>query len=324
MSQERKITVVAPFLNEETNILPFYQQLSAALDQLDEQAEIIFVDDGSTDRSCRQVLSIAREDVRVKCLRLSRNFGTHAAYLAGLKRAVGDAAIIISVDLQDPPSLIPELISKWREGSHVVWAVRETRDDPIMKKVFASLFYKLFRKIALPNYPEKGMDFGLFDRQVLDSLKEFKEANHFFTGLVLWLGFHQTQVPYIRQARHSGTSKWPFSKRLKNALDGIVSFSYFPIRFISYAGLFVSLISFLYAGLLIARKLFLDLSSPGWASIMVVVLFLGGVQLTMLGVVGEYIWRGTEQSRQRPQYLVLEEFGFDASAFPSNADVQGD
>lgn len=304
------LSVVVPVYNEDTNIQPFYEALVAILDRTNLQIEIIFVDDGSTDRSFDTISDLARNDTRIKCLRFSRNFGSHAAIMAGLRCATGDAAVMISVDLQDPPDLIPELINRWKEGFHVVWAVREDRDDPRVKKAFAAAFYKLFRAIALPDYPATGMDFGLFDRCVLESLRNLNELNHFITGMIVWLGFRQTRVLYNRRARHSGVSKWSFGKRIKNALDAFVSFSYVPIRFISYTGLCISITSFLFAGILIVRALFFGLGTPGWPSVMVAVLFIGGVQLMVLGILGEYIWRGTEQVRGRPQYIVMEAIGF--------------
>ena len=189
--------------------------------------------------------------------------------------------------------------------------MREARDDPWSKKAFAQSFYTLFRKIALPDYPATGMDFGLFDRAVLESLRNLNELNHFVTGMIVWLGFRQTQVAYHRRARLAGRSKWSFGKRVKNALDAIVSFSYVPIRFISYSGLFVSLVSFLFITVLVVRRLVFGLGDPGWPSVMVAVLFIGGVQLLMLGILGEYIWRATDQVRGRPQYIVMETVGFE-------------
>lgn len=310
MIPQKTLSVVVPLYNEETNIQPFYDALTAVLVNLEMEAEIIFVDDGSTDESFGLIESLAKEDKRVKCIRLSRNFGSHPALTAGLRHANGDAAVMMSVDLQDPPELINELIRHWRTGFHVVWAVREGRDDPLLKKSFAAAFYKIFRRIALPTYPATGMDFGIFDRLVLDSFKTFNELHHFITGSIVWLGFRQTQVFYHRKARHSGISKWPIRKRVKNALDAIVSFSYFPIRFISYTGLTISFLSFAYTIFLVVRKALFGLGNPGWSSIMVGMLLLGGVQLTMLGIIGEYIWRSSEQARGRPSYIIMDSIGF--------------
>lgn len=304
-------SIVVPVYNEESNIRLFYDALTGVIDQVDTRAEIIFVDDGSTDRTYEAVTELAHQDGRVRCLRFSRNFGSHAAVMAGLRHAAGDAVIMISVDLQDPPELIPELIARWRDGFQVVWAVREGRDDPLLKKGFAAVFYWLFRRIALPEYPASGMDFGLFDRRIVEKLGSLNELNHFITAMVVWLGFRQTQLFYHRRARFSGQSKFSLGKRIKGAIDAIVSFSFFPIRLISYAGLLVSLASFLYAGFVVVRQLVFGLGGPGWPSLMVAVLFLGGLQLTMLGILGEYIWRVTEQVRGRPLYIVMEATGFD-------------
>lgn len=306
-----RCSLVVPVYNEEANIPPFYAALTRVLDGLEFDAEIIFVDDGSTDQSYEVIGQLAGTDRRVKCLKFSRNFGSHAAITAGLRRAAGGFAVMISADLQDPPELIPQLIRLWRKGYHVVWAVREGRDDPFAKKLFAAIFYRLFRRIGLQDYPTHGMDFGLFDHRVLDTIRNLNEVNRFITAMVVWLGFRQAQVPYHRRARHSGQSKWSFGRRVKYAIDAIVSFSYVPIRFISYTGLAVSIISFIYAGILIFRRFVYGLGGAGWPSIMVTILFIGGLQLIMLGVLGEYIWRALEQVRGRPLYVVMDQIGFD-------------
>jgi dolichol-phosphate mannosyltransferase len=313
IDKTRKLSIIVPVYNEDTNIEPFYDACRPVMDALHIDSELIFVDDGSTDRSFEIISALGSHDARVCCLRFSRNFGSHPAILAGLRFARGDSAVMISVDMQDPPELIPTLVERWESGFKVVWAVREGREDPVLKKLFALAFYKLFRAIGLKNYPETGMDFGLFDRCLLDHLKDMKELNYFIPGVILWLGFPQTTVPYHRRARLSGHSKWSMKKRIKNALDAIVSFSYFPIRFISYAGIFISFVSFAYAFFLIARRLLFGLGEIGWPSIMVALLFLGGVQLITLGILGEYIWRSAEQVRERPQYIIMETTGFEGT-----------
>ena len=314
MSERKLLSVVVPVFNEETNIRPFYDALFPVLKGLDLDAEIIFVDDGSRDTTYECVSALAATDKRVKCLRFSRNFGSHPAVMAGLRAAKGDAAVMITVDLQDPPELIPELVARWRDdGYHAVWAVRESRDDPWSKKLFASVFYSLFRRFALKDYPPTGMDFGLFDRRILDCLNQMHELNHFIMGVIFWLGFKQTQVSYHRRARHSGHTKWSFAKRIKNSLDAFVSFSYVPIRFISMLGVIVSVVSMVFTALILARYFIWGMSqaTAGWGSLMVAILFLGGVQLIMLGMLGEYIWRGVDQVRNRPQYIVMNSIGFD-------------
>lgn len=304
------ISVVVPVYNEETNIQPFYAALTKAIAGLAADFEVIFVDDGSADRSFELIAELARQDKRVKALRFSRNFGSHPALTAGLRQASGDAAVIISVDLQDPPELIGAFIERWQQGYQVVWGTRESRDDPRGKKLLANGFYWLIRRIAIPEYPREGMDCGLLDRKVLEAFNSFAEVSRIVTTLLVWSGFRQTVVPYHRRARLSGYSKWSLGKRVKAAIDIIVSFSYLPIRFMSYLGIFISCISFLYAAFLIVRRVFLGMGGSGWPSVMVAILFLGGIQLIMLGILGEYIWRTSEQVRARPLYIVMDEIGF--------------
>lgn len=306
------ISIVVPVFNEETNIGPFYDQISSAAKGWDVDIELIFVDDGSTDTSFDILMALRKKDPRVNALRFSRNFGSHAALTAGLRLARGVAAALISVDLQDDPGLIGTFIEEWRKGSHVVWGVRETRDDPWAKTMFANAFYALIRKIALPNYPPKGMDFGLLDRKVIRAFNGFEEANRIVPTLLVWAGFKQTLIPYHRKGRHSGVSKWSFASRIKAAIDITVSFSYLPIRMMSYAGLTASLFGFAYGVFLIINRLLFGGGGAGWPSVMVTVLFLGGMQLTMLGVLGEYVWRTSEQVRRRPLYIVMDQLGLDA------------
>lgn len=310
------LSIVVPVFNEESNVEPFYQAVKPVLLSLGLSSDIIFVDDGSTDRSFERISALAKNDATVKCLRFSRNFGSHAALTAGLRRTRADAAVIISADLQDPPELIPDLVRRWRDGAHVVWAVREGRDDPYLRRLFAAAFYRLFRRLALPNYPAAGMDFGLFDRKVLDQLNSFEEVNHFVTGLIVWLGFRQDQVPYHRRARARGYSKWPFRKRLRTALDAFLSFSGAPVRVISTAGMLLLLLAlaggaWLSADWIAGRMV----STP--RLIVVSVLFLAGLQLATLGVLGEYIYRGLEQTKGRPPFVVMDAIGFEGSTAES-------
>jgi len=316
MAEQALCSVVIPMYNEEDNIAPLYEALMAALAGLDMAWEFIFVDDGSSDASADRVLELVERDSRVRLLRFSRNFGSHAAVTAGLRNARGDAAVMICADLQDPPELIGALLERWREGNKVVWAVRESRDDPWLKKILARAFYRLFRAIALPNYPKGGMDFGLVDRRLIDVLGELPEHNHIMSAMIVWTGFKQAQVPYRRQARHTGVSKWPVGKRIKSALDAIISFSYFPIRLIAYLGIGVSLLSLIYALFIIVSRLFFGLGDAGWPSVMVAVLFLGGIQLITLAVLGEYLWRVAEDTKARPLYIIAERWGFDSDDKP--------
>lgn len=311
MSDKQLVSIVVPVLNEETNIEPFYEQLTKAASSWDVDIEILFVDDGCTDTSFEIMSRLRKKDPRVHALRFSRNFGSHAALSAGLRHAKGAAAALISVDLQDDPALIGTFIDEWRKGNHVVWGVRATRDDPWAKTMFANAFYAVIRKLALPNYPPKGMDFGLLDRKVIDAFNGFEEVNRIVPTLLIWAGFKQVLVPYHRKGRLSGVSKWSFAARIKAAVDIIVSFSYVPIRAISYTGLAASFVGFAYGGVLIFNRLANGVGAAGWPSVMVTVLFLGGLQLTMLGVLGEYVWRTSEQVRRRPLYIVMERLGLD-------------
>jgi dolichol-phosphate mannosyltransferase len=312
-SWRRKIvSVVLPVMNEEMNLQPFYDRLAGSVASLTEvDWEFIFVDDGSSDQSFHQMLELRKKDERVKAVRLSRNFGSHAALTAGLSCATGNAAVLMSVDLQDPPEAIREFIAEWRKGAHVVWGTRRSRGDPWAKSLLANVFYRLCRKVALPNYPKGGMDCGLLDRRVIDVFLNIQERNSFLFAIILWMGFRQVYVSYERGVRAAGVSKWPFAKRLKSAMDLIISFSYFPIRMMTVLGVLVSSLSFLYALEIIVEVIF-GIRDPGWPSVMVAILFFSGLQLIMMGVLGEYIWRGADQVKGRPRFIVMEEIGFES------------
>jgi len=306
------LSVVVPVYDEEANIVPFYRALTSAASEWDVEIEILFVDDGSQDRSFEHIAELHRSDPRVKALRFSRNFGSHPALSAGLRHAHGDAAVLISVDLQDPPALIGTFIEHWRKGNHVVWGVRQTRDDPWLKKTLATSFYRFIRRIALPSYPPQGMDFGLLDRQVIHVFNGMEEANRLVPALLVWTGFRQAMIPYHRAARRAGVSKWPIAKRIKSAIDVAVSFSYVPIRLMSYLGIAASVLGFAYGAVLIFNRILFGVGGAGWPSVMVTVLFLGGLQLIMLGVLGEYLWRASEQVKRRPLYIVMDSLGMES------------
>lgn len=306
------VSVVVPILNEVENIAPFYAEfLSATRDVPQLLWELIFVDDGSADGSLDKIAAIASTDSRVKAVQLSRNFGSHAALTAGMGYAAGDAVMVISVDLQDPPQLLSRFFQEWQRGYHIVWGVREGRRDPWGKTALATSFYWLCRRIALPNFPKGGMDCGMFDRRVVDVFLGIGDRTGYLFGTLLWCGFRQAHIQYVRGARLRGRTKWSLPSRIKAALDLIVSFSYVPIRFMSYLGLGISLISVLYACDLVVERLIFGAGAPGWPSIMVAVLFLGGLQLIMLGVLGEYVWRTLEQVRGRPAFIVMREIGLE-------------
>jgi dolichol-phosphate mannosyltransferase len=315
MSRDRirsVISVVVPAMNEEQNVAPFYDAVAGVTDSLSGfEWEFLFVDDGSTDGTVERLLKLRESDARVRVIQLSRNFGSYAALRAGFDYASGDAVITISADLQDSPDLFRAFVERWQEGYHIVWGVRAQRDDPWSKKLLAGLFYRIIRRLALPNLPSAGMDCGLFDRRVVESFRLIPDKNAITFMTIYWMGFRQASIPYHRQRRQFGESKWPFRKRLKSAVDVITAFSFLPIRVSSYLGLAVSVISFFAAVVVLFNKLVLGIGDLGWPSLMVVVLFLGGVQLVMLGTIGEYLWRISLEVRGRPQYIVMREIGFD-------------
>jgi polyisoprenyl-phosphate glycosyltransferase len=312
MTNSRLISVVVPAMNEEDNIQPFYEAVKAVTDSLPGfRWEFILVDDGSTDATVDRILALREKDRRVRLVQLSRNFGAYAAVRAGFDYARGDACITISADLQDPPDLFRDFASQWQEGHHIVWGVRERRDDPWTKRVAASLFYDLIRRLALADLPEHGMDCGLFDRKVVDVFRQIRDKNSITFMTIYWMGFRQARIPYHRQSRRFGKSKWPVGKRVKSALDVITAFSYLPVRIISYLGLTISVIAFVGTVIVLFNKLVLGIGELGWPSLMITMLLLGGVQMMMLGIIGEYLWRINSEVRGRPQYITMEEFGFD-------------
>jgi dolichol-phosphate mannosyltransferase len=305
-------------MNEEENVGPLYDALRSVTDGLaDLDWEFLFVDDGSTDGTLARLLALRRGDPRIRVLQLSRNFGSYAAIKAGFDHARGDACITISADLQDPPELFRSLTAKWAESYHVVWGVRERRDDPWTKKWAARLFYWLVRRLALGDLPEHGMDCGLFDRKVVDAFRQVRDQNSITFMTIYWMGFRQARVPYRRQARRFGRSKWPVGRRVKAALDVITAFSYLPVRLASYVGLLVSAAALVGGVIVLFNRLVLGVGGLGWPSLMVTLLFLGGVQMLMLGIIGEYLWRINSEVRTRPQYIVMETFGFESEEEPA-------
>jgi glycosyltransferase involved in cell wall biosynthesis len=269
--------------------------------------EFIFVEDGSTDDTFAVLMELHHADQRVKIVRLSRNHGSHVAATAGLRFASGNAAVIIAGDMQDHPREISRFLVKWREGFHVVWGVRPTRQDRWADRTLSAMFSALIRRIALPNYPKKGTgSFCLLDRKVIDGLNASPEHNRLISSLILLAGFRQTQVEYDRLERHAGVSKWSLRRKINLTIDAIVSFSSVPIRLTSLLGIFIAALSFLYAGYLTIHTLIYGRHVQGWATIIVLMLGLGGLQLFVLGVLGEYLWRVADEVRRRPLFLVQE------------------
>lgn len=312
------ISIVVPVYNEEDNIPVFYGEVLSTLSQTPYDWEIIFINDGSRDRSVAVINEHRARDPRVKLLELSRNFGSYSAISAGLLYAQGDAIICISADLQDPPRLMLDFIKAWEGGADIAWGVRAERVDPGLKSFYANTFYWLMRKIVWQDFPQGGMDYGLFDKRVIHYYNNLpsRNTNTFFT--IYNMGFEQAFIPYKREARLHGEGNWPFFKRVKNAVDVIVDFSYFPIRIIAMLGYIISTLSLTYVAFVILYRLLGGEVSAGWASLMVAIAFLGGIQLVVLGLLGEYIWRVAEQVRERPRFFIKGRNGFETDHNPGS------
>lgn len=305
------VSIVVPMFNESENIGMLYERLTAVLEKLDRPYEVICVNDGSKDNTLQLMIKINQKDPRFKIIDLSRNFGKEIALSAGLDYSNGEVVVPIDADLQDPPELICEMLERWAEGYDVVYAVRTQRDgESLLKKSTAALFYKIIGKLSTIDIPRNTGDFRLMSRQVVESLKELRETHRFMKGLFSWIGFRQTAIMYRRDARYAGKTKWKFGKLWNLALEGITSFSYLPLQWSMYFGFFVASSAFLYGLYLTIRTLIYGNPVPGYPSLMVIVLFLGGVQLFTVGIIGEYIGRIYTESKRRPLYVVRESIGF--------------
>ena len=325
MTSLGKVVVVVPFLNEAENLPLLYERLRAVLEKEPGGFEVLFVDDGSSDGGAAWVAARAAQDARVKLLRLSRNFGHQLAITAGMDHADGDAVVIMDADLQDPPEVIPELLRRWREGHEIVYAVRTSRSgESWRKRLLAATFYKTFRRMANVDVPLDAGDFRLVDRKVIEALKQVRELHRFVRGLTCWVGFSQSAVRYERAARHAGVTKYPVWKSTRLAWDAITSFSSMPLRWMTVIGLVVSLAGLLQAvRVVVDRLLYPGSMERGWASLVAITLFLGGVQLISLGLIGQYVGRIFEESKKRPLYFVREKVGLPTpSAAPSGAALQ--
>jgi dolichol-phosphate mannosyltransferase len=308
------LSIVVPVFNEDANLRRFHEAVTSIVQRIGGfDWEFVFVDDGSRDRSFAALEELRAGDRRVNALRFPRNFGSHVAIAAGVDYCRGDAAVIMAADLQDPPELIPTFIDRWREGFDIVWGARAGRDESLGRRWFMAAFYAVVRRFAIPTYPKGGTgSFCLISRKTIETFRQCAERNRLTFGLIAWSGFRETQVPYHRPARQAGASSWTFGRMVKSAVDTFISFSFLPIRAISYFGLVVSLISFVFGFYVIANKLLFGTHVEGWTSVMLAVLVLGGVQLTMIGVLGEYLWRILDESRGRPLYVVDRSLGFAA------------
>ncbi len=310
----KKISIVVPVYFNEPNLPDTVPRLLALKDKLAQSLELIFVDDGSGDKSLPILLDFrSRYPEIVKVVKLSRNFGSMAAIQAGLKVAQGDCVGMTTADLQDPPELFLDMIGHWEKGIKAVLAVRSNREESMAKKFFANTYYALIRRFAIPNYPAGGFDFFLVDRQVVDDIVSMNEKNTNLMSLIFWLGYPHVTIPYVRRRREKGRSRWTLAKKIKLFVDSFVAFSYVPIRFLSFVGVTVALASFAYGAFVVFQWFFTGIAVKGFAALAVFLSLASGVQMTMLGIVGEYLWRTLEETRKRPNYVIDEVYSAERS-----------
>ncbi len=299
------VSIVTPAFNEAQNLPVLYDRLRATMDALGVEWEWVVVDDHSDDATFAVLTALSERDPRVRGLRFARNFGAHTALMCGFHHARGHCVAALAADLQDPPEVIPKLLKPWRDGVKVVWAARERREGETASTIgFSRLYYWVMRNVVgMTQMPPTGADFFLLDGVVVDAFSRFNESNASITALIAWMGFEQATIGYDKEARFQGTSGWTLKKKLKLVVDSVTSFSYVPIRFMSYLGFFVSFVGFLYAAIVILNRID-GQPVEGWSSLIVVVLLVGGIQMLMMGVLGEYLWRALDESRRRPRYII--------------------
>jgi len=303
---KKNVSIIVPvYFNEKSLPILINKFEEVAYKNNEYEFEFIFVDDYSKDGSYKVLLKYFYESkFKVKLIRLSKNHGSNSACVAGLTKANGDCAVIIAADLQDPPNLITEMLSFWEKRNEVVMAARNSREDPVISKLFAKVYYYILRKFALKEMPEGGFDFVLIDRNVIDIICEIKEKNTSLMGLILWIGFKREIIYYDRKARQHGRSMWTFAKKFKYLIDSFVAFSFLPVRLSSAIGFSVSIIGFSYAIFLMYDRIVNQNLIQGITALIVIVLFLGGIQLIILGIFGEYLWRILDESRKRPIFII--------------------
>jgi dolichol-phosphate mannosyltransferase len=299
------VSVVVPVFNETEVLEESYTRMRSAMEAMtDVRYELIYVDDGSSDDTYARLAKFAKTDPLLRVIKFSRNFGHQIAITAGIDLAMGDAVVVIDADLQDPPEVIADFVAKWQEGYHVVYGVREKREGETKAKLAsAGLFYRLLRRFTNIEIPADAGDFRLMSRAAVNEFKQLREKDRFVRGLVSWIGFPQTGVTYKREARHAGETKYPYSKMIKFAVDGIASFSTVPLRLASWLGYLTSALAFLYLASVFVQRA-LGYTVQGWATIMVAMLFLGGIQLICVGIMGEYIGRIFNEVKPRPMYVI--------------------
>lgn len=305
MSDKALITLLVPVFNEEQALDLFLDTVEDKLGGEDFNFEYLFVDDGSSDDTLNMLTERSKKNSKIKVIALSRNFGKEAAMTAGIDEASGDALVPIDADLQDPPELIIDFVKHWREGYDVVYGKRSSRKaEGFVKRVSSGLFYKIFNIFSHTEIPEDVGDFRLIDRRVIEVIKHLPEKNRFMKGLFAWVGFKSKAIDYERPDRSAGVSKWNYWRLWNFALDGIVGFSTSPLRVWSYFGFIISIIAFIYGGIIVFKALFMGVDTPGYASTMAVILFLGGIQLISIGIIGEYLGRLVTEVKGRPVYVI--------------------
>jgi len=310
-----KYSIIIPVFNEEQVIEHTYERLKIVMDSMAEPYELLFINDGSRDKTVDILKHLGEADDHIKIIDFSRNFGHQIAITAGMDYAKGDAVIIIDADLQDPPELILEMIEKWKSGYDVVYAKRTARKgETFFKKQTAALFYRTLRAMTDIEIPIDTGDFRLIDRKVCEQMQNVHERNRFVRGLVSWVGFKQTAVEYERDERYAGETKYPLKRMLKLSIDGITSFSYKPLKIANYLGAALSIIGFIYMLVVLYQKLFTTTTITGWSSIIVIQLFFSGIILMMLGVIGEYIGRIYDEAKNRPLYIVQDVYSVENQA----------
>lgn len=301
-------SVIVPMYNEEEVIIETYRRLTQVMNNIGESYEIIFINDGSRDKTRVMIHELCNKDKNIKMIDFARNFGHQIAITAGMDYAAGECMVIIDGDLQDPPELIPDMIKIWRDGYDVVYGKRKSRQgESLFKKITAKAYYRILRGLTNVDIPVDTGDFRLIDRKVCEALKQLPERSRYVRGLMSWVGFKQIAIEFERSERFAGKTKYPLKKMLKLAMDGIMSFSYKPLKFASYIGAILSGISFLYLIAVLIQKLFFpETSQSGWTSLIAVSLFFNGIILLMLGIIGEYIGRIYEEAKGRPLYIISE------------------
>ena len=305
----KKISIIVPVYYNQDNLLPLYADLKEKVfnklkENTNTEYELIMVDDGSKDNSYKVMQDLAKIDSNIKIIHLSRNYGEHAAILAGLSQCTGDCAVRKAADLQEPSEMILDMMKKYDEGYKVVLATRADREEPIVQKAFSNLYAFLMRKLALHNMPKGGFDSFLIDRQVIDFLVKMQESNTSLMSQILWAGFETATVPYVRKKREIGKSRWTLSKKIKLVYDSLISFSYFPIKMITNVGFFSFFISVMLLLIIIYKKFVGKIDVEGYTSLIMVMLMAFGIIMLSIGIIGEYLWRTYDAARKRPPYII--------------------